>query len=147
MAPADTAKAAKQHKLSDVLDMNTFEQILEMDEEGDNEFSTSIVDGFLDQAEETFVQMDKALEAKQLEELSSLGHFLKGSSATLGLVKIRDGCENIQRYGKQENTDGSPLPDADKCLKLIDETLQSVKGDFTHAKTVLREHYPEKTDA
>jgi osomolarity two-component system phosphorelay intermediate protein YPD1 len=54
-------KAAKQHKLSDVLDMNTFEQILEMDEEGDNEFSTSIVDGFLDQAEETFVQMDKAL--------------------------------------------------------------------------------------
>ncbi|KAK0386839.1 hypothetical protein NLU13_5152 [Sarocladium strictum] len=143
MSPVDTAKGAKKHKLSDVLDMNTFEQILEMDEEGDNEFSSSIVDGFLDQAEETFVSMDKALEEEQLEELSSLGHFLKGSSATLGLVKIRDGCENIQRYGKMENTDGSPLTDADKCLKLIDETLRAIKADFTHAKTVLREHYPD----
>lgn len=81
-------------------------------------------------------------EEKKLEELSSLGHFLKGSSATLGLVKIRDGCESIQRYGKMENTDGSPLPDADKCLKLIDETLQAVKKDFAFANTVLRQHYP-----
>lgn len=85
--------------------------------------------------------------AKQLEELSSLGHFLKGSSATLGLVKIRDGCENIQRYGKKENTDGSPLPDEEKCLKLIDETLKKVKEDYRHATIVLREHYPDKGDA
>lgn len=147
MAPAETAKAAKQYKLSDVLDMNTFDQILEMDDPDDNEFSASIVVGFLDQAEETFVQMDTALEEKKLEELSSLGHFLKGSSATLGLVKIRDGCESIQRYGKMENTDGSPLPDADKCLKLIDETLKAVKKDFAFANTVLRQHYPEKADA
>ena len=56
----DDEKSAK-HKLSDVLDMNTFDQILEMDEEGDNEFSSSIVIGFLEQAEETFVNMDKAL--------------------------------------------------------------------------------------
>lgn len=147
MAPADTAKGGKVHKLSDVLDMTTFEQILEMDEPDDDEFSSSIVIGFLDQAEETFVQMDAALAAKQLEELSSLGHFLKGSSATLGLVKIRDGCENIQRYGKKENTDGSPLPDEEKCLRLIDETIKQVKEDYRHATLVLREHYPDKSDA
>ena len=41
--------------------MTTFEQILEMDEPDDDEFSSSIVLGFLDQAEETFVQMDTAL--------------------------------------------------------------------------------------
>jgi osomolarity two-component system phosphorelay intermediate protein YPD1 len=41
--------------------MNTFEQILEMDEPDDNEFSSSIVLGFLDQAEETFTSMDQAL--------------------------------------------------------------------------------------
>ncbi|KAH8168896.1 hpt domain-containing protein [Sarocladium implicatum] len=142
MSSAETKTGGKKHDLSEVLDMNTFEQILEMDEPDDNEFSSSIVLGFLDQAEETFTSMDQALEAEQLDELSALGHFLKGSSATLGLVKIRDGCENIQRYGKKENVDGSPLPDADECLKLIRETLEQVKKDYKHATVVLREHYP-----
>lgn len=47
--------------LGDGVDMNTFSQILEMDEPGDTEFSHSIVFGFFEQAEETFVSMDTAL--------------------------------------------------------------------------------------
>lgn len=43
------------------MDLNTFNQILEMDEPDDHEFSTSIVFGFFDQAEETFAAMDTAL--------------------------------------------------------------------------------------
>ncbi|CRK22987.1 hypothetical protein BN1708_017998, partial [Verticillium longisporum] len=65
----------------------TFNQILEMDEPGECEFSQSIVEGFFEQAEETITSMKEELENKELEKLSSLGHFLKGSSATLGLVK------------------------------------------------------------
>jgi len=41
--------------------MSTFNQILEMDEPGDQDFSSSIVFGFFDQAQETFESMDKAL--------------------------------------------------------------------------------------
>jgi len=33
---------------------------------------------------------------QDLQELSSLGHFLKGSSATLGLTKVKDMCEEMQ---------------------------------------------------
>lgn len=47
--------------LGDAVDVPTFSQILEMDEPGDREFSSSIVFSFFDQAEETFVSMDKAL--------------------------------------------------------------------------------------
>jgi osomolarity two-component system phosphorelay intermediate protein YPD1 len=44
------------------IDMATFEQILEMDDEEDEkEFSRSIVYGFFIQAEETFEKMDAAL--------------------------------------------------------------------------------------
>lgn len=146
MAPAEAKTSGKEQTLSDVVDMPTFEQILEMDEPGDNEFSMSIVFGFFDQAEETFATMDKQLLEGNLKELSDLGHFLKGSSATLGLVKVRDGCEHIQRYGKQENTDGSPLPDEEKCLYLIGQTLAQVKKDFEDASTVLRKYYDEKSN-
>ncbi len=47
--------------LGDAVDMPTFSQILEMDEPGDREFSSSIVFGFFDQVEETFASMDKAV--------------------------------------------------------------------------------------
>lgn len=41
--------------------MSTFNQILEMDEPGDTEFSYSIIYGFFEQAEETFASMDTAV--------------------------------------------------------------------------------------
>ncbi|KAH6605027.1 histidine phosphotransferase [Trichoderma cornu-damae] len=127
--------------LGDGVDLITFKQILEMDEPDDNEFSTSIVFGFFEQAEETFEFMDTALDGKNLERLSELGHFLKGSSATLGLVKVRDGCEKIQRYGKQENLDGSPETDVEVCLARVKEALTAVKSDYEEVEARLKKLY------
>jgi osomolarity two-component system, phosphorelay intermediate protein YPD1 len=45
----------------DNVDRGTFEQILDMDEEDDREFSRSIVFGFLEQAEQTFDKMEAEL--------------------------------------------------------------------------------------
>jgi osomolarity two-component system phosphorelay intermediate protein YPD1 len=41
--------------------MDIFEQLLEMDDEDDREFSKEIVWNYFDQAEATFQRMDKAL--------------------------------------------------------------------------------------
>ncbi|KAJ4127213.1 Phosphorelay intermediate protein [Fusarium equiseti] len=145
MSPAEIkAESVDEVEFGDNIDMNTFEQILEMDEPGDCEFSHSIVFGFFEQAEETFVSIDNALEKKDLEELSSLGHFLKGSSATLGLVKVRDACEAIQRYGKNENLDGSTLDDNEKCLELIRDSFTVVKKDYDVVKEQLERYYENK---
>jgi hypothetical protein len=43
------------------VDRAAFEQILDMDEEDDRDFSKSIVFGFLEQAEQTFTKMETAL--------------------------------------------------------------------------------------
>ncbi|PHH73747.1 hypothetical protein CDD80_3605 [Ophiocordyceps camponoti-rufipedis] len=147
MAPTDdkacttSLEDGLNQMLGDAVDMNTFNQILEMDEPGDREFSSSIVFSFFNQAEETFESMDKALEKKDLEKLAGLGHFLKGSSATLGLVKVRDGCEKIERYGKNENADGSTEPDSELCLKLISEALRTVKVDYKDVERILKRYY------
>lgn len=44
----------------DAIDPTTFEQILEMDDDGSREFSREIVYGFFDQANQTLLEMDKA---------------------------------------------------------------------------------------
>ncbi|KAG5922187.1 hypothetical protein E4U60_001642 [Claviceps pazoutovae] len=131
----------------DAIDTNTFDQILEMDDPDDHEFSHSIVCGFFTQAEETFIKMDTAIEEKDLDQLSELGHFLKGSSATLGLIKVRDGCEKIQRYGKNENLDGSEEPDSDLCLQRIVEAFEVVKVDYKDVETKLNDYYKSKGTA
>lgn len=47
--------------LGDTVDTETFDQILEMDDDDDRDFSKEIVYGFLDQAETTFVKMQDAM--------------------------------------------------------------------------------------
>lgn len=85
--------------------------------------------------------MVNSREEENLEELSRLGHFLKGSSATLGLTKVKDSCEKIQRYGKKENEDGSPLKDEKVCLEKITKTLKTVKEEYEEAETTLNKFF------
>lgn len=74
-------------------------------------------------------------EEKDLKELSSLGHFLKGSSATLGLTKVQKGCEKIQHYGARQNDEGNPSGDSnEKQLEKITTVLKQVRKDYTSAE-------------
>jgi len=58
----DSHESSTVSDLGDTIDMNTFSQILEMDDsEDDRDFSHTIVFEFFDQAEETFERMDAAL--------------------------------------------------------------------------------------
>lgn len=123
----------------DHVDMGTFSQILEMDEdEIEREFSKPLVLNFFEQVEETFEKMDTALTEKDLDELSSLGHFLKGSSATLGFNKVRDSCQVIQQYGHKQTLDGADEPDEEVCLKKITDALKTVKVDFAELEKELK---------
>lgn len=129
--------------LGDSIDALTFQQILEMDDdEDDRDFSRSIVFGFFEQAEQTFTEMEDALEKKDLATLSSLGHFLKGSSATLGLTKVKDSCEKIQHYGQKKDEAGTTdEPNEEKCLEKIKETLVTVKEEYAEVEKVLKKFF------
>lgn len=149
MAPAtkdDTNNEAPPtlNEMNESIDKSTFEQILEMDDDDDRDFSKGIVYGFFDQAESTFDKMGKALDEKKLSELSSLGHFLKGSSATLGLNKVKEACEKIQHYGAGKDETGTVAePDESASLKNIETTLKEAKQDYSEVETFLRKFYGE----
>ncbi len=79
---------------------------------------------------------------KDLASLSSLGHFLKGSSATLGLTKVKDSCEKIQHYGDLKDEHGNPSnKDDTSLLSLIRSTLEVVKVDYEEAERLLKRFY------
>jgi len=134
---------------SDAIDREVFDQILELDEEGEEGelFSKDMVDAYFEQAEKTFNDMDIALGVKNLQTLSSLGHFLKGSSAALGLTKVQLSCEHIQHYGhmKEFTRDGATvvIPEADAIVK-ITKTLARAREEYAEAKIWLDEFFADK---
>ena len=79
---------------------------------------------------------------RELTNLSSLGHFLKGSSATLGMTKVKDSCEKIQHYGAHKDDAGQPTDVEDTVLlKKIRATVATVKVEYKEAERILRQFY------
>jgi len=76
---------------------------------------------------------------KNLSEVSSLGHFLKGSSAALGVFKVKRSCEHIQDYGHlKENT--KTITEAEAIVK-ITESLVRAREEYAEAKRWLESFY------
>lgn len=79
---------------------------------------------------------------QELANLSSLGHFLKGSSATLGMTKVKDSCEKIQHYGAHKDDVGQPTSMEDMVLlKKIKATVATVKVEYKEAERILKQFY------
>ncbi|KAL1410401.1 Phosphorelay intermediate protein [Vanrija albida] len=133
-----------------IINMEIFSQIQDMDDEDDedeegggHEFSKGIVWGYFEQAENTFKSMEEAIAEPSLSKLSSLGHFLKGSSAALGIIKLQDSCEKMQHYGNLRDEEvGAPLTE-EEALKRIKALLADCKRDYAVASRWLRRLYGE----
>lgn len=79
---------------------------------------------------------------RNLDELSALGHFLKGSSATLGMTKVKDSCEKIQHYGARKDASGTEtVSDDDLSLDRIQATIKQAKTEYKSAQRLLRAFY------
>ncbi|CAK4034283.1 related to multistep phosphorelay regulator 1 [Lecanosticta acicola] len=144
LTPSDEGQPAVD--FGDLVDSGTFEQILEMDDdEEEREFSKSIVYDFFNQAESTFEKMHENLEKKDLAQLSALGHFLKGSSATLGLTKVKDSCEKLQHFGAMKDETGThDEPDKEKCIANCKKTIEQAQKEFKEVEKLLRKFYHDE---
>lgn len=87
---------------------------------------------------------EKYSDEKDWNSLSSLGHFLKGSSATLGLTKVKDACEKIQ-HCKEE----LPKEEAEKekAIEGIKKTLKEVKSDYEEVAHILKRFFGDTEES
>lgn len=76
---------------------------------------------------------------KDLKSLSSLGHFLKGSSAALGVARVQSSCEDIQHYGHLR--EDNKVIKEDDALAKISTTLARAREEYQDAKRWLEDLY------
>lgn len=71
-------------------------------------------------------------EAKDAHKLSRLGHFLKGSSAALGMKVLRQTCERIQKTGETSSPNQ---------LEQLRQLIEQAKKDYIDAQMCLKQFY------
>jgi len=125
------------------IDIETFQQILDLDEDGTREFSRGMTWAYFSQVITTFQDMDEALETKKLKRLSELGHFLKGSSAALGVSTVQASCEKIQHYGALRDEEADKDLKDTEALEKIEALLGMVKKEYGVAEKWMKEWYLE----
>ncbi|KAH7099421.1 histidine-phosphotransfer domain, HPT domain-containing protein [Auriculariales sp. MPI-PUGE-AT-0066] len=142
--PAATEANDEPPVPKDIINMDIFDQILEL-EDGDNyEFSVGMTQQYLDQAESTFKDMDAAFDKKDLKQLKDLGHFLKGSSSALGISKVQHSCEIIYNYGKCRNATNTKDITEDVALNRVAPVILRVKAEFREANEYLRDWFQQQ---
>ena len=83
-------------------------------------------------------------EKKDLDTLSKLGHFLKGSSASIGLVAVSESCASMQNLGNLLDETGAKSITREKALSKCTELLETLKKDQVKAKAWLEKFYKEE---
>lgn len=140
---------------SGLVDWPVFSELVAMDEDEEG-FSQGLFQTFVDQFEETYTELEENIKEKDLDKLSSLGHYLKGSAAALGLVTVAEQCERIQNYGHRNNCDdfelsddGVPKDEAQDSywLALVKDAMEKVQDAFKELKAALNEYFGELADS
>lgn len=81
-----------------------------------------------------------------MSELSTLGHFLKGSSAAIGLEKVQASCEKIQHYGAKRDEEAKKDLKPEDALDKIKNQLGQLRKEYAEAKKSLEDWFREHED-
>lgn len=81
---------------------------------------------------------------QDLSSLHKLGHFLKGSSASVGLVTVSSSCAAMQNYGGLLNAEGSASIERKEALEKCADLMPTLKKEQERAKKWLEDFYQEK---
>ncbi len=72
-----------------------------------------------------------------------MGHFLKGSSAALGIIKVQDACEKIQHYGNMRDEEAGETLSEGEALKRIREQFLICIREYRTGKAWLQALYED----
>jgi hypothetical protein len=165
--PTNTNSAPMDRRIDDMggsLDLETFSQIVDMDDEDDLElqFSRAIVLGGLEQLGASLEKLEEFMYAlhtfisflpqplltnmhskqEKIDNIHDYAHFTRATCSTLGWRRLRDALNEI--YGLTNRFWREFLPPDERendVMGKVREQFEIVKRDFPHVKKRMKEFY------
>ncbi|CAH7688825.1 signal transduction histidine kinase [Phakopsora pachyrhizi] len=82
-----------------VVNQDVFMQLVDMEDEnsdGKFKFTRGLIDLYFEDSEDTLRSMRESLRASDYYKLGRQAHFLRGSSASIGIAEVASICESIE---------------------------------------------------
>lgn len=79
-----------------------------------------------------------------MDRLSKLGHFLKGSSSSVGLAAVSRLCSLMQNYGNEKDDSGLNKISKEDAFHKLETLLPKLKEEQGRAKKWLEAFYKEQ---
>ncbi|KJE90971.1 hypothetical protein, variant [Capsaspora owczarzaki ATCC 30864] len=128
-----TSMAQLDETTSPIIDYESFNAVKECDD--DPSFLESIVNDYIEQLESKKVELFDLHQKGELQQFSQVAHFLKSSSATLGVARLRYLFGKLQIFA-QEGAQKDPAKVNELVLKvdpLVDEAVAKLKSEVDEA--------------
>ncbi|KAK4448857.1 signal transduction histidine kinase [Podospora aff. communis PSN243] len=125
----------------DHIDMDKFQAILDMDNEGDDrEFSRAVVEEYFIQFEVAICEIEAAIASGNLTALGSAGKTLGSSSESLGFTKIEESCRVVEKLGLKSNDESDGAVDKEGLGK-IREAVARMRPYYEEVKALVLDFY------
>jgi len=99
----DLPEKFSQHSLAEIIASETLKNFLEIESNGEENFTFEMISLFCSNAENGITGIQDALKSKNASFICRKAHQLKGSSANLGAMKLVELFENLENKIQKEN--------------------------------------------
>lgn len=106
-----------------IIDPEQLESLRELNEPGEPDLVTELIDIFFSQSPSTITDLKKAVDEGNAKNVEKLAHKLKGSAANLGAEKMRSFCQEMEEKGRT-----SQLANSKELFESIQNSFREVSG-------------------
>lgn len=99
----DLPEKFSQHSLAEIIAPETLKNFLEIESNGEENFTFEMISLFCNNAENGIAEIQDALKSKNASLICRKAHQLKGSSANLGAMKLVELFDNLENKIQEEN--------------------------------------------
>ena len=98
--------------------------------EGDQDFVNSVISVFLDEVPQDLEDLEKAIEAKDFDNVYKLAHKIKTNVDLLGMEQTRATALEIETLGKSESNEAEIEAKFPLLKKDVLQVISELKKDF-----------------
>ncbi|KAI6765489.1 hypothetical protein HG530_006559 [Fusarium avenaceum] len=121
----------------DLIDIDKFSQILEMDDDGDRGYSSSICEAWMEEVEAGFARLEQAINSAEFDKISTYARDRRGTSEALGAIKVSNTFKDLQQLGEREDPTGGGKLDDETALQKAADLLREGREDYKETAALI----------